>query len=106
MEKSLACLTVMIFLCAAAADAELAMAAVLPPESLAPEEEAAPSEVAPAPESTSHLENPFEESAKPYPYEQVKRKRERMTIYIILGVVLLLCAYWWTSGKLHHKFPG
>ncbi len=105
LEKSVISLTVVILLCMVAADANLVLAVVLPPEPAAPEEGAIPSEVAPEPESSSHPKNPFEESDKPNPYETERRKRERTTIYIILAVVVLLCAYWWTSGKLHHRIP-
>ena len=105
LEKLVPCLMAITLLSVVAADADSAMAAVLPPETLAPEEEAAPSELAPEPESNRHPENPLKESAKPEAYEEKRRKHEKTTIYIILAVVLLLCAYWWTSGKLHHRIP-
>ena len=98
-------LTVAILVYTIAADLDPGMAVVLPPETLPPKEEVVPPEAAPEPESSVELRNPFEEPTKPTPYEQLKRKREKTTIYIIVGVVLLLCLYWWTSGKLHHRIP-
>ncbi len=105
MQKFLAFVTAVIFFHTLGADGRLALAVVLPPETAVPKEETVPSEVAPEPESGSHVANPFEESAKPDAYEAIKQKRQRTILYIILGIVLLLCAYWWTFGKLHHKIP-
>jgi len=105
LENLLLRLTVVILSCTLTAGAHLAMAVVLPPETLAPEEETVPSELAPEPEPSPHPDNPFRESAKPDAYELMRQKHEKTTIYVIVGVVFLLCVYWWTSGKLHHKIP-
>jgi len=98
-------LTAAILVYAAAANADRTLAVLLPPETSPPKEEVVPPETPPETEPGAEPENPFEESTKPTPYEETKRKREKTTIYIIVGVVLLLCLYWWTSGKLHHKIP-
>ncbi len=83
-----------------------AVAAVLSPEGKPPEEGKPAAETVTEPESAPLPENPFGKPAQHDPSEAIRKKRERTTILIIVGVVVLLCAYWLTSGKLHHRFPG
>ncbi len=40
--------------------------------------------------------------------EELRKKKEMMNKIIVIGIVgvlFLVCAYWWTYGKLHHKLP-
>jgi len=82
-----------------------ALAAVVPSEGVPAKEEPPSSVTVSEPEPASAPQNPFDKSAKDDPYEAMRRKREKTTILIIVCVVVLLCAYWLTSGKLHHRFP-
>jgi hypothetical protein len=79
---------------------------VMPPESAPLQEDAVRSGTAGDVERNSGPENPPEKSDQTDPYEQLRREREKKIVYIIVGVVLLLGLYWWTSGKLHHRLPG
>jgi hypothetical protein len=82
-----------------------AMAVVVPPEAVSPEGETAPTELDSEIEDGSEEENPLAESEDADRHMQARQKRERTAIFIILAVLVLLCAYWWTSGKLHHRMP-
>ncbi len=40
--------------------------------------------------------------------EELRKKKEMLSKIIVIGIVgvlFLVCAYWWTYGKLHHKLP-
>ena len=40
--------------------------------------------------------------------EEVDRKYQQKINYIIIivfAVLFIICMYWWTYGKLHHKLP-
>ncbi len=82
-----------------------AMAAVVPPEGVPSEEKREPSVTVQEPQTPSKPKDPFEESGNRDLQESMRQKRERRTIIIILAVILLLCAYWLTSGRLHHRIP-
>jgi hypothetical protein len=105
LETSLIVLIAGVLLCVLATDISSAAAAVVPPETAPSEEEVVPSEIPPEAEFREPLKDPFQESRNPDPYETIRRKREKRTLYIILGVVVLLCAYWLSSGRLHHRLP-
>ena len=32
-------------------------------------------------------------------------KRNKIIVLAIFGVLFIICMYWWTYGKLHHKLP-
>ena len=105
LKRCLLCLTVAVLLNATGGSGNRAAAVVLPSETASPEEKLTTLQTAPESEPNSELENPFEQSGESKTYEEVRHKRENRAIFIILAVLLLLCAYWWTSGKLHHKIP-
>jgi hypothetical protein len=105
LERVLVYLVSGVICCALAAQLCPVAAVTAPPESAPTEKEPAPPQIAPARERDAQPENPFRKSANPDAYEQVRQKREKRTIIIILTVVVLLCAYWLTSGRLHHRLP-
>lgn len=102
--KPLSLLTMGALLCVLAGDFCPLTAVTVTPE-VTPQEETAPPETTLAPsQETPEPADPFEELSKPSS-ESTTRARETKTIIIILAVLVLLCAYWLTSGRLHHRFP-
>jgi hypothetical protein len=105
LEKALAILTVGMLLCVLMADFCLVAAVTVTPQGAPPEQEALPEKTLAPSKETPKPENPFEELSRRTSSEAMRRKRETRTIIIILAVLVLLCAYWLTSGRLHHRLP-
>jgi hypothetical protein len=105
LEKPLAILTASMLLCVLMADFCPVAAVTVTPEGAPREQEALPEKTLAPSKETPEPENPFEESSRRSSSEAMRRKRETRTIIIILAVLVLLCAYWLTSGRLHHRFP-
>lgn len=103
--KRLSLLTMGMLLCALAGDFCPLTAVTVTPE-VPPQEEIAPREMTLEPaQETPEPADPFEELSKSPSSESTRRARETRTILIILAVLVLLSAYWLTSGRLHHRFP-
>ncbi len=97
------------FLCTLAAGASLApergvLAVAVQPGTPPAEKEPAASELVREPQRSPERKNPFEQPDDD-PYVIMRQRREKRMLIIILGVVALVCAYWLTSGKLHHRIP-
>lgn len=105
LEKPLSLLTMGMLLCGLAGGFRPLSAVTVTPEA-PPQEEIVPPETSLAPSQQSpEPADPFEELSKSPSSESSRRDRETRTIIIILAVLVLLCAYWLTSGRLHHRFP-
>lgn len=102
--KPLAILTASTLLCVLMVDSCPA-AVTMTPQGAPPEQEALPEKTLAPSKETPEPEDPFEELSRRTSSEAMRRKRETRTIIIILAVLVLLCAYWLTSGRLHHRFP-
>ena len=59
-----------------------------------------------APESLDESDNPGsgDESRDSQLTDDYETKN-KIIVLAIFGVLFIICMYWWTHGKLHHKLP-